>query len=188
MKKVHCVVVLAVLLTASTVGLALAAEKAPQRVQDLATSKLVQLAKNPVIIAAVRAENAKGKSLAEIKERQKKWAATPGVDSFMKSLMENDCAKALFDIQKEYPYLVEIFVKDNQGAHVAMTDKTTWYYHGDKDKFIKAFNGGRGALYLSDVQFDESSQAYLVQVSVPVMDGKSCIGVVIFGVDVDKFK
>ena len=81
-----------------------------------------------------------------------------------------------------------------QATLMTLPQFKNWLEHGDKkhpvdkDKFIKAFNGGRGALYLSDVQFDESSQAYLVQVSVPVMDGKSCIGVVIFGVDLDKFK
>ncbi len=188
MRKAQCVVILAVLLTAATGNPALAAEKAPQKVQDLATSTLVQLGRNPAIVSAVRAENAKGKSVADLKDRQKKWMATPGVDGFMKALMENECARTLLGIQKAHPYLAEIFVKDNQGGNVAMTNKTTNYYHGDKDKFLKAFNDGRGALYLSDVQFDESSQAYSVQVSVPVMDGKSAIGVVIFGVDLDKFK
>ncbi len=188
MKNLGTIAVFLVLLAASTVGLASAAEKAPQRVQDLAATKLVTLAKDKTVVAAVRAENAKGKSLSEIKDRQKKWGDTPGVDAFMRSLMENDCAKVLMGWQKENPYLTEIFVKDNQGAHVAMTNKTTWYYHGDKPKFTKAFNDGKGALFLSDVQFDESSQSYVVQVSAPVMDGKTAIGVVIFGIDLDKFK
>lgn len=169
-------------------SIGLAAEKAPQKVHDLTSAKLVPLAKNPVVIAAVRAENAKGTSLAEIKDRHKKWLATPGVDAFMNSLMTNDCAKTLLSWQKEAPYLVEIFVKDNQGANVAMTNKTTNYYHGDKDKFTKSFNHGEGAVFVSDVQFDESSQTYVVQVSVPVMDGKAAIGVIIFGIDLDKLK
>ena len=39
---------------------------------------------------------------------------------------------------------------------------------------------------MDEVKFDDSSQAYLVQVSVPVWDGDQAIGAITFGVDVDK--
>jgi hypothetical protein len=39
---------------------------------------------------------------------------------------------------------------------------------------------------VDEVEFDESTQAYLVQVSVPVMDGGRAIGAITFGIDVDK--
>jgi sensor histidine kinase regulating citrate/malate metabolism len=38
------------------------------------------------------------------------------------------------------------------------------------------------------VGFDKSTQAYLVQVSVPVKDGGKVIGAVTIGINVDKFK
>ena len=75
---------------------------------------------------------------------------------------------------------------DNQGANVAMTDKTSDYWQGDEAKFQKAFNGGAGAVFIDAVKFDESAQAYLVQVSVPVMDGDQAIGAITMGIDVDK--
>jgi len=49
--------------------------------------------------------------------------ATPGIDDFMKSIMDSDCGKHLRSIQKSAPYFAEIFVMDNQGANVAMSDK-----------------------------------------------------------------
>ncbi len=75
---------------------------------------------------------------------------------------------------------------DNQGTNVAMTDKTSDYWQGDEAKFQKSFNGGNGAVFVDEVEFDDSSQAYLVQVSVPVKDGDTVIGAIPFGIDVDQ--
>ena len=76
---------------------------------------------------------------------------------------------------------------DNQGANVCMTDKTSDYWQGDEAKFQKSYNNGAGGMDISDVKFDDSSQAYIVQVSVPVKDaGGKVIGAVTIGIDVDK--
>ncbi len=55
------------------------AESAPQKVVDLANSELAQLGTDPVIVSAVKAENAKGKTLEQIKAQDEKWKATAGV-------------------------------------------------------------------------------------------------------------
>ena len=54
-------------------------------------------------------------------------------------------------------------------------------------KFIKSYSGGKGAVFVDEVKFDNSTQAYLVQVSVPVKDGDKVIGAITFGINVDKF-
>ncbi|MEW6266511.1 MAG: PDC sensor domain-containing protein [Thermodesulfobacteriota bacterium] len=169
-------------------GLVQAAEKAPQKVIDLANTALVKLGTDPVIVKAVKEENAKGKTLDQIKEMDKKWMATPGIADFMKVLMENECGKHIREIQKSAPYYAEIFVMDNQGANVAMTDKTSDYWQGDEDKFTQSYKGGQGAIHISDVKFDDSTKAYLVQVSVPVKDGDKVIGAITIGLDVEKIK
>lgn len=165
-----------------------AAEKAPQKVIDLANKVLVKYGTDPVIVKAVNAENAKGKTPDQVKEYDKKWRETPGVADFMKLLMESECGKHIQSIQKSKPYFAEIFVMDNLGANVAMTDKTSDYWQGDEDKFIKSYNAGKGGIHISDVEFDDSTQAYLVQVSIPVKDGTNVIGAVTFGVDVDRIE
>lgn len=165
-----------------------AAEKAPQEVIDLANNTLVKYGTDAIIVKAVKAENAKGKTLDQVKEQDKKWRDTPGIADFMKALMESECGKHLLDIQKSKPYFAEIFVMDNLGGNVAMTDKTSDYWQGDEDKFTKSYNGGKGGIHISDVEFDDSTQAYLVQVSVPVKDGAKVIGAITFGVDVDQIE
>ncbi len=168
-------------------GIAYAGEKAPQGIVDLGKSTLAEFGTDPIIVAAVKAENAKGKTLDQIKELDKKWMATAGVADYMKALMDNECGKYLRKIQASAPYYAEIFVMDNQGANVAMTDKTSDYWQGDEAKFTKSYSAGNGAVFVDDVKFDNSTQAYLVQVSVPVKDGDQVIGAITFGIDVDKF-
>ncbi|SHO52697.1 cache domain-containing protein [Desulfopila aestuarii] len=162
------------------------AEEAPQAVKDLAATKLAAYGSDPVIVAAVKEQNAMGKSLDDIKAMDKKWQETAGVDSYMKSLMESACGKHLGEILGSQAYFAEIFVMDNQGANVAMTGKTSDYWQGDEAKFAKSFADGAGAVFVDEVEFDDSSQAYLVQVSVPVMEAGKAIGAITFGIDVEK--
>ena len=164
-----------------------AAEKAPQKIVDLAQSTLAKFGTDSTIVTAVKAENAKGKTLKQIQELDKKWMATPGIVDYMKALMENECGKYLRKIQTSAPYYAEIFVMDNLGANVAMSDKTSDYWQGDEAKFIKSYNGGKGDIFVDEVKFDDSTQNYLVQVSVPVKDGDKVIGAITFGINVDKF-
>ncbi len=163
-----------------------AAEKAPQKVYDLANSTLAKVGTDPVIIKAVKAENAKGKTLDQIKATDAKWKATAGIADYMKAIMDSECGKHLQKIQNGASYYAEIFVMDNQGANVAMTDKTSDYWQGDEGKFKNSFKGGAGAVFVDEVEFDDSTQAYLVQVSVPVKDGGKVIGAITFGIDIDK--
>lgn len=161
------------------------AEEAPESVKKIAPA-LMAYGKNTVLIAAVKKQNSDGLSLDQIKERDNKWKATSGVDEFMKSLLENASAKELLKIEKTKPYFMELFLMDNQGGNVAMTNKTGDYWQGDEAKWKQSFKGGAGALHIGKVKFDESVQAYLVQVSVPVMDGSKAIGAITFGINLDE--
>jgi hypothetical protein len=188
MKKSSSIIIILFVCIAFTAAMAAAGEKAPPKAYDLANGKLAAFGTDPAIVSAVAEKNAKGQSLADIQAMDKKWMDTPGIDDFMKSLMDSDCAKRLAAIQQAMPFIVEAFVMDNQGANVAMTDKTSDYWQGDEAKFKQSFNGGAGAVFVDEVKFDESTQAYLVQVSVPVQDGGKAIGAITFGIDVDKIQ
>ena len=185
MKKALTLVIIGLLVVGMT-GMGYAAEKAPQKVVDLANSTLADLGTDPIIVKAVKNENAKRKSLAQIQDMDKKWKATPGIADYMQAMMDSECGKHLRSIQNGSTIYAEIFAMDNKGANVAMTDKTSDYWQGDEAKFKKSFNGGKGSVFVDDVEFDDSTQAYLVQVSVPVKDGDAVIGAITFGIDMDK--
>ncbi len=187
MKKVMIVMVAGIFLMAGSLTV-LAGEKAPQKVVDLANGKLADHGKDPVIVKAVQEENAKGKTLDQIKEMDEKWQKTAGVADFMQALIDSECGKHLTGLKGGAPFYAEIFVMDNQGANVAQTDKTSDYWQGDEGKFKNSFKDGAGAVFVDEVEFDDSAQAYLVQVSVPVMDGDKAIGAITFGIDIDQIE
>lgn len=170
------------------------AEEAPEALITFAKKEFKILASNPIIVKAVKEENAKHKSLDSIKATDQKWQDTIGVDDFMRAMMESDCAKHLIALQKEMEFLDEIFVMDNQGANVAMTNKTSDYWQGDEDKFQKSFNKGKGGIDVGEVEFDESAQAYLVQISLPVIaidaetKEETVIGAITIGINIDVFE
>jgi hypothetical protein len=179
---------LALIAVLAVAGAAMAGEPAPQAVLDLVDTDLVPLQTDPVIIAAVKQENAKRKSLDQIKEADRKWTSTPGIDAFMRSLLDSECGKHLQTIRSDKPYYSEIFVMDNKGANVAMTDKTSDYWQGDEAKFTESYKGGAGGTHVSEIEFDESAQTYLVQVSLAILDGDRAIGAITIGIDVDELE
>lgn len=187
MKTVLTLIIFAIFLTVGSL-IADATEKAPQEVIDLAHSELVKLGTEPIVVEAVKAENAKGKTLDHIHEMDEQWKATPGIADYMQAMMESECGKYLRSLKEKTSYYAEIFLTDNQGANVAMTDKTSDYWQGDEAKFIQSYKDGVGGMYISDVEFDDSTQVYLVHVSVPVKDQDKVIGVMVIGIDLDVFE
>ena len=162
------------------------AEAPPQELVALANGKLAEIGRDPVIVAAVKAENAKNKTLEFILNRDREWIASQTLQPYMQELINSPTGRHLSNIFYSTQYFMEIFVMDNQGANAAMTSRTSDYWQGDEAKFIKAFNDGKGAIFIDEVEFDLSCMAFLIQVSVPVMDGDQAIGAITFGIDADR--
>ncbi len=161
------------------------AEEVPEKAKALVPT-FQAWGENAVLVDAVKAHNATGITLDEIQARDKSWRAVSGVNDFMKALMTNSAAQEMSTLEQSKPYLLELFLMDNQGANVAMTNKTSDYWQGDEAKFTESFKGGVGAVHLGEVEFDESAQAYLVQISVPVMEAGKAIGAITVGINLDE--
>lgn len=142
---------------------------------------------DPVILGAVRDQNALNVPLSRIRAIDISWLAEAD-NPRMQSLLKNPCAKTLSAFtgarQARQGYR-EAFVMDNQGALVCMTRKTSDYWQGDEDKWRKGFAEGRGAVFVSAPELDDSTGAKLVHLSVPIMDGGKAIGVLTAGIDSD---
>jgi C4-dicarboxylate-specific signal transduction histidine kinase len=179
---------LALILMGVVVVAPASAEKASPAIVDYVQTQIVPLGTDPVIVAAVKAENARRKSLDQIKELDEKWKRTPGIADYMKALMDSACGSRLRSLQSAAGFFAEAFVMDNQGANVCMSDKTSDYWQGDEAKFQQSYKGGAGAVFIDEVAFDESSQKYVVQASVPVKDGDNVIGALTVSVDLDAFE
>ncbi len=136
MKNINFITLLIIL----TVVSVFSQEKAPPAVVDLANSEIVRLGTDPVIVAAVKAQNNQNLSLAQIQATDDTWQKTNGIDGFMESLMVSDCGKLSKQLLDTHAYYAELFVMDNPGANVAMSDKTSDYWQGDEAKFKESLS------------------------------------------------
>ena len=137
--------------------------------------------KEPVLLDAVRAQNSQGLTLEQIKVIDQDWLAGRNEDVVAR-LQTNPAAQFLRAKMALNPQLyVEAFLCDNQGAVVAEYPRTSDYWQGDEDKFTGSFNSPNGETYIGEVELDESTQTFSVQVSLPVIDQGKTIGILIVG-------
>ncbi len=153
---------------------------------NLAHSTIKEWVQNPAVIDAVKAANAAHASLSQddIDALDKKWRA--GDAAVIDAVLHNDLSTYLSGVKDDGAGLyTEIFVMDDKGLNVGQSDKTSDYWQGDEAKWKETYLIGPDAIHLSDVEEDESSQTFQMQISLPVVDGDHVIGAVTVGVDAD---
>lgn len=183
--KLHAAVVLSVV--ALCPSLFAQSAEAIQKHLEAEAETVRSWGSDKVLVTAVRAQNAKKVTLAEIQRIDKEWMDGKS-EALIKELTTNPCAVRLKELVKEHPAIGETFVMDDQGAVVCETEKTSDYWQGDEAKWQRSFNGGKGALFIDRPKFDESANQNLAQISFPVLDGTKVIGAVTVGVELNKLK
>jgi hypothetical protein len=157
---------------------------------ELANTKLREIAENPVIVAAINAQNATtaGYDQARIDALDKQWRAE--VSAAEKPLIDatlgSDASQWLLKVQEATGGLfTEIFVMDAKGLNVAQSTVTSDYWQGDEDKFTASYGAGVDAIHLGEIEQDESTQAFQSQVSITIVDVATGapIGAITAGVD-----
>jgi hypothetical protein len=143
-----------------------------------------KIAADPVVVKAIQVQNSKKMTMDAIKKLDTEWMAATGVTPMMKPYLENKCAEALKKYITELPAIVEAFAMDDQGGLVCTVYRTTDYWQGDEAKWQKSFLPN--AEFIDKAMFDESSQTYSVQVSLPVTDHGHPIGAITIGLGLDK--
>ena len=157
----------------------------PDEVKELLRVKVrtVQhMALNPVLVRATLRQNASGLSLDEIKKRDTEWRASKESTPFKLSLQTSPAGRFLKDNVTRLDSINEAFLTDNQGANVAAFPATSDYWQGDEEKWSQSFNAGEGRVFIGELELDESTRTYAVQISAPVIDRGRTIGVLVVGV------
>ncbi|MEQ9258174.1 MAG: hypothetical protein RIG84_03655 [Roseovarius sp.] len=129
---------------------------------------------DPVLVEAVMAQNAAHGSLSqsEIDAMDQAWRAQVGdADSpVIGPVLTNPAADFLrARVSASGGVITEAFTMDAHGLNVAASDVTSDMWQGDEEKFTMTYPMGPGAVHLSDVEFDESTQSYQGQISVPLL-------------------
>ncbi len=184
-------------LVAAALAAALFAPALPAMAQDeytaplteLANGKLREIAQNPVLVAAIEAQNAQtaGHDAATIDGLDKQWRAE--VDAADKPLINATLATEASAMLKAAQdasggLFTEMFATDGVGLNVAQSTVTSDYWQGDEDKFTKSFGAGADAVFLGEIELDESTQTYQSQVSLTIVNAAGePIGSITAGVD-----
>lgn len=166
---------------------ALAREKALAigRIIDANIHETRLLAQHPAIINGLKKTNVINASrnqadlMEEINNIDRQWIENKGNTAKAKEVSDNALSAELHKIKAMQPEVYgEIFVTDSLGATVAMTQTLSDYYQADeywwqagsKLKTVKS-------AYLDDRGYDESVNAIVIGVIVPVIDEDEFIGI-----------
>jgi len=167
--------------------------KHEQALKELVESKLRAVAEDPVVIDAVNQQNAANAALgqAEIDKLDKQWRSeVEGQDkSLINQVMASDLSAFLKKVSDQAGGLVtEIIVMDNKGLNVGQSSVTSDYWQGDEAKWTKTYPADAGAVFVDEVEMDESTQQLQSQVSFQIVDPVSfhVIGAITFGVNLDQ--
>jgi len=134
---------------------------------------LKTMALSPSIIEEVERANFEHEGFTEelISDLDQKWKdSDPGIESMLSDIENNEASRDLKIFLAQFPEEVEVFVTDAAGLNIAMTDRTSDYLQADEDWWNVAYNNGAGAIYIGDVEYDESSKVYAMNIGVPVYD------------------
>lgn len=175
----------------ASAGLAAAEEAHVAPVTAFVQETVVPWLGDPVVIAAIKAQNEKnaGLSAADIEALDQKWRAeVEAADKPMiTEVLGNDLSKFLQEKQAgSEGAFAEIFVMDAKGLNVGQSDVTSDYWQGDEDKFSKSFGAGKDAVFVDEVEKDESTQTLQSQASITISDESGTpIGAITIGVNMD---
>ena len=155
------------------------------------SSQVKEIAQNPAVIAAVKSQNTvhAGLSQDDILALDKKWRAevTAANQPTVEKVLKNSTSDELRRVKNARGgAITEIFVTDNKGLNVAASDVTSDYYQGDEAKFTEVFNKTADTVHFGDVEEDESTQTFQVQVSANVTENGQKIGTVTVGLSADE--
>lgn len=139
------------------------------------TQNVVGWASDPVLVSAVLAQNIRTASLtqAEIDALDAQWRVETGAanSAMIMGVLQNAASSFLVDRMTEAGgSITEVFIMDARGLNVAASAVTSDYWQGDEEKFSETFPKGANAIHVGDVELDESTQTYQVQVSLPLIN------------------
>ena len=161
-------------------------------VKDYVANNIMSWLGSAEVVDAVKAQNAKNASLGQgdIDKLDKQWRAE--VDASAKPLIDatlgNALSKFLMAKKAENPEVItEMFVMDDKGLNVGQSDVTSDYWQGDEAKWQKTFSMGPDAVFVDEIEKDESTQALQSQISVTIKDSSgAAVGAITIGLNVEK--
>lgn len=121
-------------------------------------------------------------------EMDKRWTTAEPRDPIFKEYLENRLSLGMQETVKTRTNISEIFITDKYGGLVSSSNKTSDFYQADEKWWQVAYNDGKGGIYVSDIEFDDSSKKWVISIAVPIRGPKDeeVIGVCKDSVGIEK--
>lgn len=153
-------------------------------------TEIATWATDPILVSEIRARNAQNGALsqADIDALDTAWRAEIGATETptISPILGNAASDFLRErVAASAGAITEAFAMDSRGLNAAASDVTSDYWQGDEAKFQDTFGAGAGAVHISDIELDESTQSYQAQVSLTIIDPETGapLGALTVGVD-----
>lgn len=108
---------------------------------------------------------------AQLLAIDEQWQAATDDDPLIQAVTDpesNQLTVQLLNYRAAFPDHVEILLTDRYGGLVAATGRPVDYYQADENWWQMAYNRGRGAIYISQPYYDETSGSGALSIAVPI--------------------
>jgi len=139
---------------------------------DKAKAKLVTLAADPSVVAAVKEANAKGAP----EMSNGKWVDLPDSDPFIQNILKAKVSRQFADWEAKDDAINKLILRDQKGNLVASSVRPLIWNNAARPVFAQPIKGQPWAA--DEIKPDTSTQIPSVHVAAPVMDSGKAIGVV----------
>ncbi len=134
-----------------------------------------------VVRTVTESNNAyEGSTTGEIAQQlaviESRWAQERGVDAYLHALLTNEATGYFraFNSGNTHPgSQLQILATDAHGAVVAATKRPSHYAFSDTDWWQQVMS--TGAPFISDVEYSDSEQRYVLSIAVPVRQGHGSV-------------
>ena len=161
-----------------------------QSVRQLVSGEINLWLRNPLIIEALRLQNRTTHSYSDlmIKELESNWQDEFVSDQYdlIALVLDRPVSRYLKRVKlNALGAYHEILLMDGIGLLAGFSDPNDDYWQGEEPKWLKPFHGGKRAVHIGNLKFDQSTLAWEIQVSLPVIDPATQrpIGAIMIGLD-----
>jgi ABC-type amino acid transport substrate-binding protein len=158
--------------------------------RQLTAQHLKRWAYHDELLNALRQAVTRNTSIERIRELDRQWQRERLLEEkpLIRRLLQVPTSQLLANIARQHqPLFNEIFLSDQSGQLVAISEITSDYWQADEDDFQQAQRLAPGQVHIGNVEYDGSTQSFQSKVSAPIHDPEDgrLLGVLSLGINIE---
>lgn len=158
--------------------------------RQLTAQHLRRWAYHDELLNALRQAVTRNTSIERIRELDRQWQRERLLEEkpLIRRLLQVPGSQLLANIARQHqPLFNEIFLSDQSGQLVAISEITSDYWQADEDDFQQAQRLAPGQVHIGNIEYDGSTQSFQSKVSAPIHDPEDgrLLGVLSLGINIE---